>query len=57
MEHADNIFKYLQRHGIIVRNRSNVKGCEGCLRITVGTAKENQLLIDALKAFDREAVN
>lgn len=57
MEHADNIFKYLQRHGIIVRNRSNVKGCEGCLRITVGTAKENQLLIDALKAFDRQAVN
>ena len=49
MEGADDIFKYLQSNGIIVRNRSNVQGCEGCLRITVGTEEENRRLIKALR--------
>ncbi len=43
------MFLYLQSKGIIVRNRNTTKGCEGCLRITVGTATENQALIEALK--------
>jgi len=34
--------------GIIVRDRSKVLHCEGCLRVTVGTEKENDLLINAL---------
>lgn len=46
---ANTIFHYLQSHGIIVRNRSNVKGCEGCLRITVGTEDENKKLLETLK--------
>jgi histidinol-phosphate aminotransferase len=35
--------------GIIVRDRSKVTLCYGCLRITVGTPEENQRLIKALK--------
>lgn len=34
--------------GIVVRDRSNVILCEGCLRITVGTEKENNQLLQAL---------
>jgi histidinol-phosphate aminotransferase len=47
----DSIFDYLIQKEIIVRNRSNVHKCEGCLRITVGTHSENQKLIQALKAY------
>ncbi|MCO5291461.1 MAG: histidinol-phosphate transaminase [Chitinophagaceae bacterium] len=52
MENANDVFKYLQEKGIIVRNRSNVIGCEGCLRITVGTEEENRSLMIALKEFE-----
>ena len=46
---ADAIYDHLVANGIIVRNRNRVKGCEGCLRITVGTPAENVNVIDALK--------
>jgi histidinol-phosphate aminotransferase len=42
------IYNYLVDRKIIVRDRSNVALCEGCLRITVGTAEENRELIEAL---------
>jgi histidinol-phosphate aminotransferase len=45
------IYKYLVDRKIIVRDRSNVILCEGCLRITVGTKDENSQLIDALKEY------
>jgi histidinol-phosphate aminotransferase len=35
----------------VVRDRSKVILCEGCLRITVGTAKENDELLEALRSF------
>lgn len=34
--------------GIIVRDRSGVPGCKGCLRITIGTPQENDKLIEIL---------
>lgn len=46
------IYKWLLSQGIVVRDRSKVELCEGCLRITVGTEKENSLLIDSLKKFN-----
>jgi histidinol-phosphate aminotransferase len=39
------VYKKLLSHGIVVRDRSRVELCEGCLRITVGTAEENQTLL------------
>lgn len=48
---ADAIYDHLVANGIIVRNRNRVKGCEGCLRITVGTLAENVNVIDALKQY------
>ena len=49
--HADKIYRYLSDLKIIVRNRSKEPLCENCLRITVGTPKENQQLIEALKKY------
>lgn len=45
------IYNFLKDKGIIVRNRNNVILCEGCLRITVGTEKENRELVDTLGTF------
>ncbi|MEL6562113.1 MAG: histidinol-phosphate transaminase [Bacteroidota bacterium] len=47
----DKLYHYLIDKGIIVRNRSKVLLCEGCLRITVGTRQENERLIKAIKSF------
>lgn len=46
---ADGVYAYLCGKGIIVRNRNNEVHCANCLRITVGTPAENDLLLSALK--------
>ena len=48
---AQRLYNYLVTKGIIVRNRSNITLCMGCIRITVGTYEENQILLDALKEY------
>lgn len=48
---AAAVMHYLLEEKIIVRDRSKVILCEGCLRLTVGTAEENQILVEALKSF------
>lgn len=45
------IYNKLISKGIVVRDRSKVMLCEGCLRITVGTEKENQILIKELNTL------
>ncbi len=46
------IYQFLVEKGIIVRDRSKVELCEGCLRITVGTPTENTQLLHTLTAFE-----
>lgn len=48
---AREIYAFLLTRGIVVRDRSNVKLCDDCLRITVGTEKENTLLVDAMQEW------
>ncbi len=48
---AKATYDYLVDCGIIVRNRSKIALCGNSLRVTVGTAPENNALIDALKKF------
>jgi histidinol-phosphate aminotransferase len=45
------IYNFLVEKGIIVRDRSKVDLCVGCLRITVGTPDENKKLIQTLQDF------
>lgn len=45
---ARKVYEFMLTKGIVLRDRSNVKLCEDCLRITVGTEKENTELVDAL---------
>lgn len=51
MDDPRRVYRYLMERGIIVRDRSSVPLCAGCLRITVGTGKENRLLLKALNAY------
>ena len=48
---AKRIYDYLVDRGIIVRNRSKVKLCDNCLRITIGTRTENNELLSALRQY------
>ncbi|SFD69467.1 histidinol-phosphate transaminase [Thermophagus xiamenensis] len=50
-QNPKKIYNFLVEKKIIVRDRSSVALCEGCLRITVGTPRENRTLISALKMF------
>ncbi|HWK56543.1 MAG TPA: histidinol-phosphate transaminase [Parapedobacter sp.] len=45
------LYEYLVGESIIVRDRSKVELCAGCLRLTVGTPAENTLLLAALGRF------
>lgn len=45
---ANSVYQKLIEADVIVRNRDSVKGCEGCLRITVGTEAENDRLLNVL---------
>lgn len=49
MEDAQATYDYLVSKGIIVRNRTRVKLCGNCLRITIGTRDENNELLSALR--------
>ena len=50
---AAGLYKYFVEQGIVVRDRSNIVLCEGCLRITVGTPQENQKLLGSLNSFNK----
>ena len=43
------VFEFLRSRGIIVRDRSRERGCEGCVRITIGREEENDLLLTAMR--------
>ncbi len=45
------LYQYLIEKNIIVRDRSNVLLCEGCLRITIGNEVENKRLLGAIKGY------
>ncbi len=48
-KNADETYNFLMNKGVIVRNRSNQLHCENCLRITVGTPEDNEVLIKYLR--------
>ncbi|MDB5246749.1 MAG: histidinol-phosphate aminotransferase [Segetibacter sp.] len=48
MDNARRVYEFLLTRGIVVRDRSNVKLCDDCLRITIGTEEENTELVEAL---------
>lgn len=42
----------LRQQGIIIRNRSTIRGCFGCVRITIGSKQENDTLLSAMESME-----
>ena len=51
VKEADALYQYLAKNEVVVRNRSREPQCEGCLRITVGTPVENNMLIELIEKY------
>lgn len=51
MADSAKVYEYLLSCGIAVCNCNDIAGCEGCLRITVGTKTENNELLAALRQY------
>ncbi len=49
VDNANRVYNYLVSKKVIIRNRNSV--INNCIRITVGTPRENQILIDELKKY------
>lgn len=46
---AESVYKTLaEENGLVVRFRGNELGCEACLRITIGTERENEEVVKRL---------
>lgn len=56
VDDADAMYNFLIEKGIIVRNRNKVKGCEGCLRLTIGTPAENEALLKSISEYEKSVV-
>jgi histidinol-phosphate aminotransferase len=53
VQEPKKIYDYLIDKKIIIRDRSKVAMCEGCLRITIGSKEENKALFEALTAYEK----
>lgn len=56
VNNAPATYEFLMQRGIIVRDRSKVILCDNCIRITIGTPKENQDLLNTLKNYEKNIV-
>jgi histidinol-phosphate aminotransferase len=48
---ANEIYNFLIEQKVVIRNRSNISLCEGCLRITIGKKAENDALLKYLSLY------
>jgi histidinol-phosphate aminotransferase len=54
-DRAKRIYQKLaEEKGLVVRFRGNEPGCEACLRITIGSEKENEIVVQKLEEVLKE---
>src|SRR5690606_19409932 len=51
LEEPSELYNILVDSGVMVRDRSKVELCGGCLRFTIGTTQENNLLLRSMREF------
>jgi histidinol-phosphate aminotransferase len=51
---GDHVFEGLLAKGILVRNLGSASGLKDCLRVTIGTAEENDRFLDGLTEVMRQ---
>lgn len=56
VDDARGLYSELIDRQVIVRDRSKVPGCAGCLRITVGTKEENDKVLSVIGGLQPESI-
>lgn len=51
IDDALNIYKKVADKGVVIRYRGNEPHCENCLRLTIGTQRENERFLDVLETI------
>lgn len=51
---SKDVYKHMADNGIVVRYRGSELHCKECLRITIGTEKENRACLELLKKTYKE---
>ena len=46
---ADDVWRSLLSHSVLIRNCASWEGLRGCLRVTIGTPEENDRFLQGLK--------
>lgn len=54
---AEATYQGLLKNGIVVRNRSKEPGCDGCLRISIGTSDQNRQLLMVLEQYEQDEMD
>ena len=54
VDDAARLYTFLKENGTIIRNRTKEKGLENCVRITVGSRSENDILLGGFEAYMRK---
>lgn len=52
VKNSNKLYNYLVLNKIIARNRHGQPLCDNCIRITIGTVEENDLMLDKIKEFN-----
>lgn len=51
VKNAKACFQFLLKHGVLLRDQSAYPNLAGCLRVSVGTPKENRIFLRVLKTY------
>ncbi|MGL1887289.1 MAG: histidinol-phosphate transaminase [Reichenbachiella sp.] len=53
VDNAYEMYDFLLKRKVIVRNRTKEHLCDNCLRFTIGTPKENLKLLEGIKEYEK----
>lgn len=51
VEKSEELCRYMFSNGIVIQDRTHSAGCEGCIRLSVGTPEQNDCLLSLFAAF------
>lgn len=51
---SDKLYAYMVKRGVLVRNLNGYGGLKNCLRVTIGTKRENDLFLERLKSYEKK---
>lgn len=51
---SDKLYAYLVKKGVFIRNLNGYSGLRNCLRVTIGTRKENNIFLERLRSYEKK---